>query len=535
MLSRFRTIGLVLSTALALASSPMALVPAEASTNVIVSGVVTDSAGNPAPGVRVTPIHNHSSVTTDSAGAFAFPVVAGTSTSLSITTPYGAAGYLALETAYFTANESRSLGALPLPPMASPETVRVLDEQGTPVYWASTNGSIALTQETWADHGWELGQLGPVARASFLHSARTEATGELTVAPPRLLGGPLPAIDVGVHAPGVGEFSANLRDASAGAPRELTIGGFTVGPPTTPVFRFVNASDGQADVSWEPVSPAGSPVTGYTVVSHPGGHRGVLLLGSSDYARVSGLTNGVTYTFTVTAHSPAGDSTSVTSAAVTPLGRPGITSISHTAGTDALTFTWEVADGGVPLTEQRVYVDGRGWTTVPIDQRSLTVPSLRPATAYEFGVMVKTRLGDAERYHLARTAAGTPTVPGTGTPTPTATPTAEPSTAPTPVDALTPEPTPTPTAAPAPVVTGKPRVSGRIVVGSTVRVALPLRTPGAKATYRWFADGKAIRSARKPKLALTRSLRGRKLTVRIRATAPGHAPWQRTLRIGRVR
>src|SRR5208283_2435542 len=59
------------------------------------------------------------------------------------------------------------------------------------------------------------------------------------------------------------------------------------------------AGDGVATVSFDPPkTDGGSPVTVYTVTSHPGGIRAK---GGKSPILVKGLTNGRTYTFTVTA------------------------------------------------------------------------------------------------------------------------------------------------------------------------------------------------------------------------------------------
>jgi uncharacterized protein (TIGR02145 family) len=86
------------------------------------------------------------------------------------------------------------------------------------------------------------------------------------------------------------------------------------GPPTSVTAVGGNA---QATISFTaPAFNGGSPITGYTVTSSPGGITGT---GSSSPITVAGLTNGTAYTFTVVATNAIGNSSpSTASSAVTP-------------------------------------------------------------------------------------------------------------------------------------------------------------------------------------------------------------------------
>ncbi len=98
---------------------------------------------------------------------------------------------------------------------------------------------------------------------------------------------------------------------------------FTVNPvlPGAPTAVSVTAGNTQATVSFSaPASNGGSAITGYTVTSSPGGLTGT---GASSPIMVTGLTNGVTYTFTVIATNAAGNSAaSAASNGVTPTDAP---------------------------------------------------------------------------------------------------------------------------------------------------------------------------------------------------------------------
>jgi hypothetical protein len=83
--------------------------------------------------------------------------------------------------------------------------------------------------------------------------------------------------------------------------RAITIGQ----TPSIPVNIQVRQSASWATISWSAVTANGSPVTGYTVTSSPGGLR---CSTSTISCKVSGLTPSTTYTFTVSANSAAGSS-----------------------------------------------------------------------------------------------------------------------------------------------------------------------------------------------------------------------------------
>jgi hypothetical protein len=94
--------------------------------------------------------------------------------------------------------------------------------------------------------------------------------------------------------------------------------------PDAPTIDMVTPDDGQVSVDFSaPGNNGGSAITGYTVTSSPGGFTGT---GTSSPIVVSGLSNGTTYTFTVTATNAIGTSTaSGASDPVTPKANQTIT------------------------------------------------------------------------------------------------------------------------------------------------------------------------------------------------------------------
>ena len=95
---------------------------------------------------------------------------------------------------------------------------------------------------------------------------------------------------------------------------------FTKTIPDAPTIGTAVAGNTQATVPFTvPSSNGGSVITSYTATSNPGGITGTLSQAGSGDITVSGLTNGSTYTFTVTATNAIGTSVaSVASNSVTP-------------------------------------------------------------------------------------------------------------------------------------------------------------------------------------------------------------------------
>jgi len=94
--------------------------------------------------------------------------------------------------------------------------------------------------------------------------------------------------------------------------------------PSSPTAVSASAGDGYAVVSFTaPVTDGGSAVTGYTITSSPGG---LTATGTASPITVTGLSNGTTYTFAVTANNSVGTSdASLNSNSVVPVGSQSIT------------------------------------------------------------------------------------------------------------------------------------------------------------------------------------------------------------------
>ncbi|MFZ4858937.1 MAG: fibronectin type III domain-containing protein [Desulfuromonadaceae bacterium] len=170
--------------------------------------------------------------------------------------------------------------------------------------------------------------------------------------------------------------------------------------PGAPAIVTATGGIAQATVTFTaPVSDGGSTITGYTVTSMPSGgldsNAGTTALSHT----ITGLTNGTSYTFTVTASNSAGTSTaSAASNAVIPVAAltvPGAPTIGTATGSDAqatVTFTPPANNGGSAITGYTV-TSSPGGNTISGPASPLTVTGLINRTSYTFTVTATNSVG----------------------------------------------------------------------------------------------------------------------------------------------
>jgi FtsP/CotA-like multicopper oxidase with cupredoxin domain len=159
--------------------------------------------------------------------------------------------------------------------------------------------------------------------------------------------------------------------------------------PTPPAKVTAVAGPSSASLFWTgPVDPK-ILITGYTVTTSGVGGQ-TCPATTSLGCHVTGLTNGVSYTFTVTATNLWGTSAGTTSNAVIPAVIPAApTSVIATAGNAQATVTWLAPSntGGLSISGYTVTSLPGGltcaWTTGPL---SCTVTGLTNGTSYAFTV-----------------------------------------------------------------------------------------------------------------------------------------------------
>ncbi|MEI8126454.1 MAG: fibronectin type III domain-containing protein [Actinomycetota bacterium] len=156
--------------------------------------------------------------------------------------------------------------------------------------------------------------------------------------------------------------------------------------PSAPTQIQVISSDGETTVNWLGSKFFGqSPVTSYVATSSPGN---LTCTAKKSPCVISGLTNGITYTFRVVASSAAATSVpSVASASTTPSGLPSTpgTPNAHARDSSAVVSFSEASANGAELLRYEVVASPGGFSCVTL-QLSCVVSGLTNGTSYTFVV-----------------------------------------------------------------------------------------------------------------------------------------------------
>jgi titin len=170
--------------------------------------------------------------------------------------------------------------------------------------------------------------------------------------------------------------------------------------PGTPTSVATTSSNAEATVTWlAPVSNGGTAVTGYSVAWASNAVQGmtsgsaVVAAATTAYS-LTGLVNGVTYAFTVTATNAAGNGAASTSVAAVPYTRAGSPSnlVANALAGGQVNLTWSPPgdNGGAGLTGYRIErrVEGGEWAVLVSDTSSTLTSylaiGLDPTISYEF-------------------------------------------------------------------------------------------------------------------------------------------------------
>ncbi len=191
------------------------------------------------------------------------------------------------------------------------------------------------------------------------------------------------------------------------------------GAPTT---LAATASGSEVDLWWtSPANNGGDPVTGYNIYQGTSSGAETILTSTSTTAttfRSTGLTNGTTYYFKVTAVTLAGEGPFSNEVSATPATLPAATSgLSATAGNGRAVLDWTAPanNGGSAITSYNVYegTSPGGETLLQSTASSaptFTVTGLTNGTTYYFKVTAVNGVGEGP---VSDEASATPaTLPG---------------------------------------------------------------------------------------------------------------------------
>jgi predicted RNA-binding protein with TRAM domain len=198
--------------------------------------------------------------------------------------------------------------------------------------------------------------------------------------------------------------------------------------PDPPTGLIPAAGNGQVTVAFSPpASNGGSTITSYKVTASPGG---LFASAASSPITVTGLTNGQSYTFTVTATNgigtsqPSNPSNAVIPGfvVVAPNAPTGVTAAPEN-GAVTVSFTPPVVNGGAAITSYTVTVQPGGMTASG-SSSPILVTGLTNGVAYTFIVTATNSAGTGRA--SAPPASATPglaertepSAPPTGTPRP---------------------------------------------------------------------------------------------------------------------
>jgi CSLREA domain-containing protein len=200
-------------------------------------------------------------------------------------------------------------------------------------------------------------------------------------------------------------------------------------PPSPPTGVAVGAGDGQAQIAWlTPTSDGGSPLDHYTVASSPASSSSPLTVpAGTNVANMPNLTNGVAYTFTVTATNEAAltSDPSDVSEAVTPLaGTAAPEAASADVGSGQTLSTGDDANAADP-TNTTVFTPNAGTVTIGEGAMTGTPPpgadyigqqiDIRAPDASASNPMVFSFVIDCSEFSLSTSADNCPADPGPST------------------------------------------------------------------------------------------------------------------------
>jgi hypothetical protein len=169
--------------------------------------------------------------------------------------------------------------------------------------------------------------------------------------------------------------------------------------PGAPTITELDPSNGYVDITLEPpVNTGGYPITGYSFTPTPSADYNVTQYTST--FRYSGLTNGVSYTFTIRAINQKGSSEAVVSDSVIPYTVPDAPTITNIVASDtSVTVYFDPPDwnGGSEILDYSVYYTGSDSSgSSVIASSETTIYGFTNDVAYTFTMVARNAAGFSE-------------------------------------------------------------------------------------------------------------------------------------------
>ena len=163
-------------------------------------------------------------------------------------------------------------------------------------------------------------------------------------------------------------------------------------PANAPTGLIAEPANGSVALSWTASSAdATHPRTGYRIYQQNAGVMTLVGTTTATSYQVTGLDNGTSYSFQVTAYGSGGESTYTDLASATPLGAPAVTGLSATAGDSTITLDWNTvtSTSSAPVDEIIVSRGGTIVDTLSASATTYTSGTLTPGTTHTFTVRAR--------------------------------------------------------------------------------------------------------------------------------------------------
>jgi len=310
------------------------------STNTVTSTV---SVGSGPVGVAVNPSTN--TVYVANSGGNSVSVINGSTNTVTSTVPVGSGDYgvavnpatNTVSVANFNGNSVSVINGATLPQAPSISSS------------SSGNGSVSLA--------WSAPSAGDGQIASYSVAVAPPSDPAITTSvPASQLSATITGLKNGTTYSVIVTAVSSLGAGSPSSPASLTP---TAVLPGTPTISSSSAANGSVSLAWTTPSAGDAPIFFYKLVATSGSNTSTALYdASTNSATLSGLTNGMAYSLTVTAISSLGAGSSSSPVSLTPRTLSSAPrSPTATAGTKKVTLIWKLpeSNGGSTITGYWIY------------------------------------------------------------------------------------------------------------------------------------------------------------------------------------